>query len=90
LCGTKLRTWVVLVGSGNRPLRLTNNPRTDRRPVWSPDGRWIAVTRIEQTSIDGRGGRLGDGTILLTPALGGAEREVAKIGAGLVMEITGP
>jgi Tol biopolymer transport system component/DNA-binding winged helix-turn-helix (wHTH) protein len=81
--------YVHLVGSGNRPLRLTDNPRTDRRPVWSPDGRWIAFTRIEETSIYGHGKHLGDGTILLTPALGGAEREVAKIGAGLVLEITG-
>lgn len=81
--------YVQLVGSGNRPLRLTNNPRTDRRPVWSPDGRWIAFTRIEETSTDGKGLHLGDGTTLLTPALGGAEREVAKIGAGLVVEING-
>jgi DNA-binding winged helix-turn-helix (wHTH) protein len=39
--------YVQLVGSGSRPLRLTNNPMTDRRPTWSPDGRSIAFTRVE-------------------------------------------
>ena len=33
--------WLVSV-SGGDPLRLTNGPRTDQSPRWSPDGSWLA------------------------------------------------
>ena len=33
--------WVVDVGSTN-PLRLTNDPESERDPAWSPDGRRLA------------------------------------------------
>src|SRR5262249_55242776 len=44
-------------------------PARDTTPAWSPDGRSIAFVR---------GRRLGKSTILLVPALGGSEREVAE------------
>src|SRR5574341_1314903 len=33
--------WLVATGGGD-PIRLTNSPKRDDQPRWSPDGRWIA------------------------------------------------
>ncbi len=88
---TNADIYVQLVGSGNRPLRLTNNPMTDRRPTWSPDGQSIAFTRVErdvnreETAVAG-GPAMAPRrvqTALLVSPLGGMEREVAKLRAGL-------
>jgi Tol biopolymer transport system component/DNA-binding winged helix-turn-helix (wHTH) protein len=68
--GDNYDIYVKLVGPG-RPLRLTTNPAGDGFPAWSPDGRSIAFRRLESD---------GSGTILLIPALGGAEREVTRLG----------
>jgi len=51
------------------PLRLTTNAGADIRPVWSPDGRYIAFQRL---SADGS-------AFYLIPALGGAERKLADV-----------
>ena len=53
--------YVQQVGLGS-PLRLTTDPAPDLGPVFSPDGRYIAFTRRA--------------TLILIPALGGAEREL--------------
>ncbi|MCI0389689.1 MAG: winged helix-turn-helix domain-containing protein [Acidobacteria bacterium] len=51
------------------PLRLTNNTAADTKPVWSPDGRYIAFLR-----------QLSEGSAFyLIPALGGAERKLVDI-----------
>jgi DNA-binding winged helix-turn-helix (wHTH) protein len=70
--GDNYDIYVKLVGPG-RPLRLTTNPAGDGFPAWSPDGRSIAFRRLESD---------GSGTILLIPALGGAEREVTRLVPG--------
>jgi Tol biopolymer transport system component len=52
---------------GTGQVRLTHTPTDERRPVWSPDGSWIAYLRCGNTCAafvirpDGRGGakRLG-------------------------------
>ncbi len=59
--------YVKVVGSG-APLRLTTDPGTDFSPAWSPDGRTIAFMR--------RSGN--DDKVMLLPALGGAERTLAR------------
>jgi Tol biopolymer transport system component/DNA-binding winged helix-turn-helix (wHTH) protein len=61
--------YVKLVGPGE-PVRLTMDPASDQHPAWSPDGRYIAFLRF-------RGGTTA--SILLIPALGGAERKVADV-----------
>jgi eukaryotic-like serine/threonine-protein kinase len=55
--------YVQQIGVGS-PLRLTTDPASDVNPVFSPDGRYIAFTRGQ--------------TLILIPALGGAERELGK------------
>jgi Tol biopolymer transport system component/DNA-binding winged helix-turn-helix (wHTH) protein len=51
------------------PLRLTTNPAEDINPVWSPDGHYIAFLRQSAEGSE----------FYLIPALGGAERKLAKI-----------
>ncbi len=51
------------------PLRLTTNPAEDLNPVWSPDGRYVAFLRQSAEGSE----------FYLIPALGGAERKLAKI-----------
>jgi Tol biopolymer transport system component/DNA-binding winged helix-turn-helix (wHTH) protein len=51
------------------PLRLTTNPAEDVNPVWSPDGRYIAFLRQSAEGSE----------FYLVPAIGGAERKLAKI-----------
>ena len=58
--------YVKLIGSGS-PLRLTSDPAPDVAPAWSPDGGSIAFIRR-----DGPNSR-----VMLVPALGGPERELA-------------
>jgi Tol biopolymer transport system component/predicted Ser/Thr protein kinase len=61
--------YVKLVGPG-APLRLTTNPAVDTSPAWSPDGRWIAFVRLISP---------GRGALILLPALGGPERQLAEV-----------
>jgi len=51
------------------PLRLTTSPAEDLNPVWSPDGRYIVFLRQSAEGSE----------FYLIPALGGAERKLAKI-----------
>jgi Tol biopolymer transport system component/DNA-binding winged helix-turn-helix (wHTH) protein len=62
--------YVKLVGPGG-PVRLTTDPAEDRNPAWSPDGRWIAFLR----EVSER-----ESAVMLVPALGGPERELARVG----------
>ncbi len=64
------RIYVKLVGEGE-PLQVTNDPRRDMFPAWSPDGRRLAFLRSPY-----------DGTpwhLIVMPALGGTERLVASL-----------
>lgn len=70
--GDNYDIYVQLIGSG-RPLRLTTDPAVDISPSWSPDGRSIAFLRIDSA---------GSPTVMLVPALGGAERELGQLGSG--------
>lgn len=44
--------WLV-AADGGEPLRLTNGPKSDNQPRWSPDGKWIAFAsaRGERSQI---------------------------------------
>jgi Tol biopolymer transport system component/DNA-binding winged helix-turn-helix (wHTH) protein len=61
--------YVKLVGPGE-PVRLTTDAAPDQHPAWSPDGRYIAFLRYSTGNT---------ASILLIPALGGAERKVADV-----------
>ena len=63
--------YVKEIDSGT-PLRLTSSPAFEGFPAWSPDGRQIAFLRRESSS--------GKFAVVLIPAIGGPQREVAEIG----------
>jgi eukaryotic-like serine/threonine-protein kinase len=50
-------------------LRLTSDPARECCPAWSPDGRSVAFIRLSGSQ----------GTILVVPAVGGAERRVGTL-----------
>ncbi|NDD63128.1 MAG: hypothetical protein EBZ36_03980 [Acidobacteria bacterium] len=57
-------------------IRITTHPGMDRRPAWSPDGRYIAFLRAAKP--------IGDPNhLLIVPALGGIEREIARVDDGV-------
>ena len=63
--------YVQIVGAGE-PVRLTDTEVEEHYPVFSPDGTHIAFVRDYKTY----------GEIILMPALGGAERRVARLFSG--------
>jgi Tol biopolymer transport system component/DNA-binding winged helix-turn-helix (wHTH) protein len=61
---------------GSRQVRVTAHPGVDRQPVWSPDGKQLAFLRVGEPI----------GTpdhLIIVPALGGQERELARVIGGL-------
>jgi DNA-binding winged helix-turn-helix (wHTH) protein len=61
--------------AGGQPLRLTNDPRDDLYPAFSPDGATIAFHRPEGAAVAAhRTGSLGSTGIYLVPTLGGEPR----------------
>ncbi len=63
--------YVQIIGAGE-PIRLTDTEVSEQYPVFSPDGTHIAFVRDFVTY----------GEIILIPALGGAERRVARLFSG--------
>jgi Tol biopolymer transport system component/DNA-binding winged helix-turn-helix (wHTH) protein len=61
--------YVKLIGQGD-PIRLTTNAAGDFAPAWSPDGHWIAFLRARERA---------HAAVMIIPALGGHEREVAAV-----------
>ena len=61
--------YVKMIGPGD-PVRLTTNPKGDFAPAWSPDGRFIAFLRKRDSF---------HASVVVIPALGGQERELAPI-----------
>ncbi len=62
--------YVQQIGSGS-PFRLTTDPGNDFNPVWSPNGRWIALLRSQSD--------VGRNELRLIPPVGGPERRLAEI-----------
>ncbi len=70
--------YVKALGIGAEPLRLTEDPASDRSPVWSPDGRHIAFVRESE-----------DGAAIHTvPSLGGQERRLIAV-KGAIWSVAG-
>lgn len=67
--------YVKEIALGN-PLRLTSDPKPDIKPVWSPDGRNIALLRK-----DGYGKSTWQ--LIVIPSTGGEERMVGDVAGGL-------
>lgn len=57
--------WIV-PSTGGRAIQLTNHKAYDGKPIWSPDGKWIAFTSDRTDNED----------IFLIPADGGIPRQV--------------
>lgn len=60
--------WIVSTAAGEAR-KLTNSPKHDRHPRWSPDGQWIAF----------ESNRDGNYQIWLMPATGGEARKLTSI-----------
>src|SRR5262249_46874587 len=65
--GAGFDLYVKVIGT-DKPLRLTHHPAGWLGTAWSPDGRSIAVRRLDKVN----------GGIFLVPALGGPERELVS------------
>jgi len=63
--GAGFDLYIKVIGT-DKPLRLTNHPVPWLGVAWSPDGRFLAVHRMDKEN----------GGIFLVPALGGPERKV--------------
>jgi Tol biopolymer transport system component len=63
--GAGFDLYIKVIGT-DKPLRLTNHPVPWLGVAWSPDGRLIAVHRMDKEN----------GGIFLVPALGGSERKL--------------
>eukprot|EP01031_Cornospumella_fuschlensis_P005845 gene5845-7259_t len=71
--------WVV-PAAGGMPRALTNSPKHDRHPRWSPDGKWIA---FEST-------RDGEGQIWVMPAAGGEAKKLTTLSTGASQPMWSP
>jgi dipeptidyl aminopeptidase/acylaminoacyl peptidase len=60
--------WIVSTASGEAR-KLTNSPKHDRHPRWSPDGQWIAF----------ESNRDGNYQIWVMPATGGEARKLTSV-----------
>jgi dipeptidyl aminopeptidase/acylaminoacyl peptidase len=69
---TNADIWLVNIDGTGEPRKLTNSPKRDAHPRWSPDGKWIA---FEST-------RDGEGQIWLLPVEGGEPRKATTLSTG--------
>jgi hypothetical protein len=65
----------VRSAESGKPIRLTADPAPDHHPAWSPDGSWIAFLRDVNEF---------ERAILVIPATGGNERELARVSIATV------
>lgn len=72
--------WVASADGSGTPRRLTSSPRHDRRPRWSPDGKWLA---FEST-------RDGESQIFLLPLNGGEPKKLTHLALGAATAVWSP
>ena len=77
---TNADLWVINADGSGEPRKLTNSPKRDAHPRWSPDGKWIA---FEST-------RDGEGQIWLLPVAGGEPRKVTTLATGAEQAVWAP
>lgn len=70
--------YVKILGTSN-PLRLTTDPAAEVGPAWSPDGRFIAYTRLSTSG----------NAIYIVPAIGGPARKVYSLADPTSWEYSG-
>jgi dipeptidyl aminopeptidase/acylaminoacyl peptidase len=77
---TNADIWVVNADGSGTPKKLTNSPKHDRHPRWSPDGKWIAFESMR------------DGTpqIFLLPVDGGEPRKLTTLFTGASQPVWSP
>ncbi len=70
--------WLIST-AGGEPRKLTNSPKHDRHPRWSPDGRWLAFESA----------RDGDDQIWLLPMAGqgGEARKLTTLSTGATQPV---
>jgi dipeptidyl aminopeptidase/acylaminoacyl peptidase len=71
--------WLV-PAEGGAPRKLTNSPKHDRHPRWSPDGKWVAF----------ESNRSGKFQIYLIPADGGEAKELTSLSTGAQQPVWSP
>ena len=71
--------WVV-PAAGGAPQQLTNSPKHDRHPRWSPDGKWIAF----ESSRDG------EAQVWVMAAAGGEPKKLTTLSTGAAQPMWSP
>ncbi len=77
---TNADLWLINADGSGEPRKLTNSPKRDAHPRWSPDGKWIV---FEST-------RDGDSQLYLLPADGGEPRKLTTIATGASQAMWSP
>jgi dipeptidyl aminopeptidase/acylaminoacyl peptidase len=77
---TNADIWVVNTDGTGEPRKLTNSPKRDAHPRWSPDGKWIAFESA----------RDGEAQIWLLPVTGGEPRKVTTLATGAAQALWSP
>ncbi len=77
---TNADIWLANADGSGEPRRLTNSPKHDRHPRWSPDGKWLA---FEST-------RDGDSQVYLLPLDGGEPKKLTSLSTGASQAIWSP
>jgi dipeptidyl aminopeptidase/acylaminoacyl peptidase len=77
---TNADIWIANADGSGEPRKLTNSPKHDRHPRWSPDGKWLAF----ESSRDG------DSQIFLLPLDGGEPKKLTTLATGASQAIWSP
>lgn len=77
---TNADLWVINADGSGQPTKLTNSPKADRHPRWSPDGKWIAF----------ESSREGVPQIYLLSMAGGEPKKLTNLSTGASQPVWSP